>query len=67
MHANGRSTTVKAKVVDECDSTMGCDLVHDSQLPCPHNIVDGSPAVWKALGVKESYWVKCRYSGLMPN
>ncbi|KAL6126136.1 hypothetical protein ACLB2K_074187 [Fragaria x ananassa] len=52
IHGNGRS--VKAKVVDECDSTMGCDPDHDYQPPCPHNIVDASKAVWKALGVKES-------------
>ncbi|KAL2544108.1 putative ripening-related protein 1 [Forsythia ovata] len=49
IHANGRS--VKAKVVDECDSTKGCDSEHDFQPPCANNIVDASPAVWKALGV----------------
>ncbi|GKU96872.1 hypothetical protein SLEP1_g10055 [Rubroshorea leprosula] len=27
IYGNGR--TVKAKVVDECDSTMGCDADHD--------------------------------------
>ncbi|KDP37389.1 hypothetical protein JCGZ_08400 [Jatropha curcas] len=42
IHANGR--TVKAKVVDECDSNRGC----------LNNIVDASKAVWKALGFKES-------------
>ncbi|KAF8722516.1 hypothetical protein HU200_022343 [Digitaria exilis] len=35
----GRS--VVAKVVDECDSSRGCD----------DNIVDSSAAVWKALGL----------------
>ncbi|CAL4942498.1 unnamed protein product [Urochloa decumbens] len=35
----GRS--VVAKVVDECDSSRGCD----------DNIVDSSEAVWKALGL----------------
>ncbi|CAN6287888.1 unnamed protein product [Urochloa humidicola] len=35
----GRS--VLAKVVDECDSSRGCD----------DNIVDSSAAVWKALGL----------------
>ncbi|KAK9274425.1 hypothetical protein L1049_019240 [Liquidambar formosana] len=49
IHGNGRS--VKAMVVDECDSTVGCDAVHDFQPPCPNNIVDGSKAVWEALGV----------------
>ncbi|KAK6804522.1 hypothetical protein RDI58_002306 [Solanum bulbocastanum] len=48
VRANGRS--VKAKVVDECDSTMGCDDEHDYQPPCPNNIVDASKAVWEALG-----------------
>ncbi|OAY59819.1 hypothetical protein MANES_01G062200v8 [Manihot esculenta] len=52
IHGNGRS--MKAMVVDECDSTMGCDKDHDYQPPCPNNIVDASKAVWKALGVKES-------------
>ncbi|KAF8412268.1 hypothetical protein HHK36_000229 [Tetracentron sinense] len=49
ISANGRS--VVAKVVDECDSTMGCDSEHDYQPPCPNNIVDASKAVWEALGV----------------
>ncbi|KAK4414410.1 Kiwellin-1 [Sesamum alatum] len=52
--ANGRSVT--AMVVDECDSTMGCDEDHDYQPPCPNNIVDASEAVWKALGVPEDDW-----------
>lgn len=52
ISANGRS--VKAKVVDECDSTMGCDKVHDYQPPCRNNIVDASKAVWEALGVPHS-------------
>ncbi|CAL1377977.1 unnamed protein product [Linum trigynum] len=46
---NGRS--VVAKVVDECDSTEGCDGEHDYQPPCPNNVVDASKAVWDALGV----------------
>ncbi|CAN6323649.1 unnamed protein product [Urochloa humidicola] len=50
--ANGRS--VLAKVVDECDSANGCDEEHNFEPPCANNIVDGSPAVWKALGLKES-------------
>ncbi|KAF8379530.1 hypothetical protein HHK36_028969 [Tetracentron sinense] len=54
IHANGRS--VAAMVVDECDSTMGCDSDHDFQPPCPNNIVDASKAVWKALGVPERDW-----------
>ncbi|KAJ0053647.1 hypothetical protein Pint_00408 [Pistacia integerrima] len=54
IYGNGNS--VKAKVVDECDSTMGCDSDHDYQPPCPYNIVDASKAVWKALGVPEDNW-----------
>ncbi|KAH7287803.1 hypothetical protein KP509_32G075700 [Ceratopteris richardii] len=52
IRGNGRSTT--AKVVDECDSQNGCDADHAGQPPCANNIVDGSAAVWKALGVSSS-------------
>ncbi|KAJ1395953.1 RlpA-like domain superfamily [Sesbania bispinosa] len=54
ISANGRS--VVAMVVDECDSTMGCDEDHDYQPPCSNNIVDASKAVWKALGVPQDQW-----------
>ncbi|PWA74653.1 rlpA-like double-psi beta-barrel domain-containing protein [Artemisia annua] len=54
VHYKGKS--VKAKVVDECDSTLGCDEEHGYQPPCPNNIVDGSKAVWEALGVPKSDW-----------
>ncbi|KAI7749385.1 hypothetical protein M8C21_027619 [Ambrosia artemisiifolia] len=54
IHYKGKS--VKAKVVDECDSTQGCDDVHGFQPPCRNNIVDGSKAVWEALGVPKSDW-----------
>ncbi|TKY48553.1 Kiwellin protein [Spatholobus suberectus] len=47
--SNGRSVT--AKVVDECDSVNGCDKEHAGQPPCRNNIVDGSQAVWDALGL----------------
>ncbi|GJS84011.1 putative ripening-related protein 1 [Tanacetum coccineum] len=53
---NGNGRSMKAMVVDECDSTMGCDADHDYQPPCPNNIVDASKAVWKALGVSEDNW-----------
>lgn len=43
---NGNGRSVKAKVVDECDSRRGC----------PNNIVDASKAVWKALGVPQKDW-----------
>ncbi|GKU88178.1 hypothetical protein SLEP1_g2473 [Rubroshorea leprosula] len=55
IYGNGRS--VKAMVVDECDSTMGCNADHDYQPPCDNNIVDASRAVWEALGgLMEIYW-----------
>ncbi|KAI3985518.1 hypothetical protein MKX01_033832 [Papaver californicum] len=47
---------VMAKVVDECDSAMGCDKEHAYQPPYRNNIVDASPAVWKALGVPREKW-----------
>ncbi|KAG6781061.1 hypothetical protein POTOM_013942 [Populus tomentosa] len=50
---NGNGRSVKALVVDHCDSTMGCDGEHGYQPSCPNNIVDASKAVWKALGVNE--------------
>ncbi|KAJ0102883.1 hypothetical protein Patl1_03741 [Pistacia atlantica] len=40
-----------AKVVDECDSVNGCDHDHDYPPPCSNDIVDGSDAVWHALGL----------------
>ncbi|GMN24891.1 hypothetical protein TIFTF001_000728 [Ficus carica] len=49
---NGRS--VMAKVVDECDSMQGCDAEHAYQPPCKNNIVDGSDAVWSALGLDKN-------------
>ncbi|CAI9095587.1 OLC1v1031575C1 [Oldenlandia corymbosa var. corymbosa] len=48
-----KDRSVRAMVVDECDSTMGCDDDHDYQPPCPNNIVDGSKAVWEALGISD--------------
>ncbi|OEL37212.1 putative ripening-related protein 7 [Dichanthelium oligosanthes] len=39
--SKGNGRTVEAQVVDECDSSHGCH----------NNIVDSSPAVWKALGL----------------
>lgn len=54
INANGRS--VVAKVVDECDSTRGCDADHDYLPPCANNIVVASMAVWKALDVSKENW-----------
>ncbi|KAL8500217.1 hypothetical protein ACS0TY_019993 [Phlomoides rotata] len=63
ISGNGRSVT--AKVVDECDSTMGCDEDHDYQPPCPNNIVDASKAVWKAL-VATPLHLKVSFINLAP-
>lgn len=47
---------VKAKVVDECDSTVGCDADQKCQPPCRNNIVDASRAIWEGLRVPEKHW-----------
>ncbi|XP_019176231.1 PREDICTED: putative ripening-related protein 1 [Ipomoea nil] len=47
---------VNVLVVDECESTMGCDEEHHHQPPCSNNIVVASKAVWKALGVPLNEW-----------
>lgn len=52
---NGRS--VMAKVVDECDSMHGCDSEHADEPPCDNDIVDGSDAVWSALGLDKDIGV----------
>ncbi|MED6144727.1 hypothetical protein PIB30_018200 [Stylosanthes scabra] len=54
--SNGRS--VNAKVVDECDSINGCDAEHAGQPPCRNNVVDGSKAVWDALGLNTDVGVE---------
>ncbi|EXC22904.1 hypothetical protein L484_007513 [Morus notabilis] len=50
-------TSTEAKVVDECDSMHGCDAEHAGQPPCTNNIVDGSDAVWSALGLNKDLGV----------
>nr|GEV44665.1 hypothetical protein [Tanacetum cinerariifolium] len=50
---NGNGQSVKAMVVDECDSIAGCDKEHAYQPPCRYNVVDASKGVWEALGVSE--------------
>ena len=57
IRINGNGRAVLAKVVDECDSVYGCDAEHNFEPPCPYNDVDASPAVWKALGLKEEIGV----------
>ncbi|KAL7158707.1 hypothetical protein ABFS83_02G161600 [Erythranthe nasuta] len=51
---NGRR--VVAMVVDECDSSVGCDEAHDYMPPCDNNVVGASRAVWKGLGVPVRDW-----------
>ncbi|GJU02635.1 putative ripening-related protein 1 [Tanacetum coccineum] len=51
---NGQS--VKAMVVDQCDSQAGCDKEHAYQPPCRYNVVDASKGVWEALGVSQENW-----------
>ncbi|MED6123352.1 Kiwellin, partial [Stylosanthes scabra] len=53
---NGRS--VNAQVVDERDSVNGCDAEHSGQPPCRNNVVDGSQAVWDALGLNTDVGVE---------
>ncbi|KAF9589625.1 hypothetical protein IFM89_026574 [Coptis chinensis] len=53
---SGNSRSVVATVVDQCDSTTGCDSDHDYQPPCGNYIVDASRAVWEALGVPQNDW-----------
>lgn len=54
ISGNGRS--VNAIVVDECDSSVGCNAKTYYLPPCPNNIVDASQAVWEALGVPINDW-----------
>lgn len=51
---NGRS--VDAMVVDECNSSVGCDADDDYLPPCGNGVVGASQAVWKALGVPLRDW-----------
>ncbi|THG08070.1 kiwellin-like [Camellia sinensis] len=44
---------VVAKVVDECGLSRNCDKENNYESPCKNNIVDGSDAVWKALGLNK--------------
>ncbi|KAK9147535.1 hypothetical protein Scep_006292 [Stephania cephalantha] len=52
----GNGRRVMAMVVDERDSSLGCDKEHDYLPPYPNNMVDASKAVWKALGVPVNDW-----------
>lgn len=59
--ANGHS--VLALVVDECDSTVGCDKDHDYEPPSANNVVSASSAVWKALDVRHDQWSGLHFPG----
>ncbi|XP_047963399.1 kiwellin-1-like [Salvia hispanica] len=54
ISGNGRS--VEAMVVDECDSSKGCDADSDYLPPCSNNVIGASPAVWRALKVPVQDW-----------
>ncbi|KAJ0622983.1 putative RlpA-like domain superfamily, kiwellin [Helianthus annuus] len=54
IHANDRS--IKAMVVDECDSSVGCDKHHDYLPPCQNNLVVASKAVWEGLEIPRTSW-----------
>ncbi|KAL6967205.1 hypothetical protein U1Q18_033009 [Sarracenia purpurea var. burkii] len=61
LASNGRK--VEAKVVEECDSLAGCDEEHVGQPPCGNNVVEGSDAVWKGLGLnKDLQWENVTWS-----
>ena len=44
------SLTLPARAISSCN---GCDAEHAGQPPCKNNIVDGSSAVWNALGLNQ--------------
>ncbi|KAI9196219.1 hypothetical protein LWI28_022034 [Acer negundo] len=56
IRASNRKSLM-ATVVDECDSMRGCDKEHTGQPPCKNNIIDGSDAVWTALGLNKDLGV----------
>jgi len=54
IRINANEKSVLSKVVDECDSVNGCDMDYDFQPQCRNNVVDASPAVWKALRIRKA-------------
>ncbi|KAE8709410.1 putative ripening-related protein 1 [Hibiscus syriacus] len=56
INIRGNGRRVRAKVVDECVSSGGCDDAHDYEPPCGNTIVRASKAVWSALGVPDTQW-----------
>ncbi|XVF33357.1 hypothetical protein REPUB_Repub17cG0161500 [Reevesia pubescens] len=56
INIRGNRKHVMAKVIDQCDSRIGCDCDKNYEPPCDNNIVSASRAVWLALGVPQSQW-----------
>lgn len=56
INIRGNGKNVTAKVVDECNSLVGCDSTHDYKPPCGNNIVSATKGVWLALKVPQSRW-----------
>ncbi|KAL4311223.1 hypothetical protein GQ457_01G055450 [Hibiscus cannabinus] len=54
INIRGNGKRVRAKVVDECVSSGGCDGAHGYEPPCGNAIVRASKAVCSALVVPES-------------
>ncbi|EOX96000.1 Uncharacterized protein TCM_005359 [Theobroma cacao] len=54
IYGNGK--WVRAKVIDQCDSRVGCDAANLYEPPSGNNIVRTTEAVWDALGVPRSQW-----------
>uniref|UniRef100_A0A0E0M1S2 Uncharacterized protein n=1 Tax=Oryza punctata TaxID=4537 RepID=A0A0E0M1S2_ORYPU len=46
--------SIVVRVVNECDSVNGCRDEDGFSPPCRDNVGDGSPALWKKLGLNES-------------
>ncbi|KAK8630973.1 hypothetical protein V6N13_079741 [Hibiscus sabdariffa] len=60
INIRGNGKHVRAKVVDECVSSGGCDSVHGYEPPCGNAVVRASKAVWSALGVPETLHARTR-------
>lgn len=50
----GDGRSVVAEVVDECVSFRGCDEESEGKPPCGNDIIEGSEAVWKGLGLNNN-------------
>ncbi|KAK8502947.1 hypothetical protein V6N11_066122 [Hibiscus sabdariffa] len=56
INIRGNGRRVRAKVVDECVSSGGCDETHYYKQPCGNTIIRATKADWSALGVSETQW-----------